>query len=225
MEALSNEATLSTLSVGRVVESTDIRRQAFQNREFVLQQAKRNVSFASVSQQVYDKASQANLQLNKFDVEDIYERSPVGDKNANVWFNAKRIDRQAIDQIETVRYSCVVPWTASDDWSDDWPVTVGALLSYQGRLPQERSEGWQSSGDVPEEAGGHSRAGRLNCQGRFVGEVEIYISYHTKSTCDFLIYYSHMRRTCDRYCQLRCRECRTGRVLHGFPIHALTLLR
>ena len=131
MEALSNEATLSTISVGRVVESADIRRQAFQNREFVLQQAKRNVSFASVSQQVYDKASQANLQLNKFDVEDIYERNPVGDKNANAWFNAKRIDKQAIDQIEKVRYSCVGPWTASDDW----PVTVGALLSYdQGRL-------------------------------------------------------------------------------------------
>ena len=109
MEALTHESTWSTLTTGRIAESADIRRQAAEQREFVLSQAKRNASFASISQQVYDKASQGNVQLNKLDVEDIYERSSVGDANANVWFNAKRIDKQTIDQIETVRRSGITP--------------------------------------------------------------------------------------------------------------------
>ena len=102
MVALMDTSTLSTLIVGHVVESADIQRQAIIHREFVLQQVKQNASFDSVSKEVHSKVRQANVQLNKFDVEDVYHRSSVGQANANLWFNARCIDKQTKNQIKPV---------------------------------------------------------------------------------------------------------------------------
>lgn len=108
MVALSDESTLASMIVGRVVETCDIQRQATYFRDDVIQQAKRNASFASISDNVSESLKQKNVQLNKFDVEDIYEADPDGDYNADVWFAAEKLDAEARQRIKTVNFLKII---------------------------------------------------------------------------------------------------------------------
>ena len=103
MVALSDESTLSDIITGRIAETSDIQRLALRNRANILTQAKQNASFDEISKNVLDRLTSEKVQMNKFRVESIYESKAEGDENANLWFNATKLDKETRSKIKKVR--------------------------------------------------------------------------------------------------------------------------
>jgi len=90
--ALSDVNSLTELILGSVLETNDIEGLVAEHGADIRLQAGKGEQTDSISQNLHQRLLSAGVKVNTLDIEDIYEPSPAGDKNAEVWFQAKAVD-------------------------------------------------------------------------------------------------------------------------------------
>ncbi|KAG9123423.1 hypothetical protein FRC07_014957 [Ceratobasidium sp. 392] len=90
--ALSDVNTLTELILGSTLETHDIEGLVAEHAADIQSQAGKGGNTDSISQNLHQRLLASGTKINTLDVEDIYEPSKDGDKNAEVWFQAKAVD-------------------------------------------------------------------------------------------------------------------------------------